>query len=70
MTSAQIFKMRDRDPSTISVKEAARGLAAAFDDLAGSEALTRALVCERNDQTQKAMFWVDVYRLVSTTARF
>lgn len=34
---------------------------AAMGDMAGAEALTRALVHDRLEEKRQAMFWVDVY---------
>ena len=35
-----------------------------YGDLAGSEALTRALVAERNGNREKAQFWAKIYEAV------
>lgn len=32
-----------------------------YGDLAGSEALTRALICERNGEREKALYWAKIY---------
>lgn len=58
----------DNDAPPVSVQEAGRSLLSAFEDLACSEALTRALVCQRTERIEKARFWVDVYLFVSTEA--
>lgn len=55
----------DIDAPAASVQEAGCSLLSAFEDMACSEALTRALVCERTERTEKARFWVDVYLFVS-----
>jgi hypothetical protein len=45
-----------------NLRENARdNLIKVFGDLAGSEALTRALVAERNENREQARMWVDVY---------
>lgn len=36
-----------------------------YGDMAGSEALTRALVAERTGNREKAQFWVRVYQALS-----
>jgi len=51
--------------SAVTVNDAASSLKSSFDDMAASEALTRALVCERTEQPAKALFWVDVYLKLS-----
>ncbi|WP_159593578.1 hypothetical protein [Chelativorans xinjiangense] len=49
---------------------ACEALTAAMGDLAGSEALTRALVHDRLEQKCRAMFWIDVYlRLLGKPGR-
>lgn len=58
----------DADVLPASAQEAGRILMSSFEDLAGSEALTRALVCDRTEQIEKARFWVDVYLFVSSKA--
>jgi hypothetical protein len=43
------------------VNDAAHNLKNVFKELAGAEALTRALVNERTENRDKAKFWVEVY---------
>ena len=43
------------------VRDATANLLDAYEHLAASEALTRALVCERTEKGPKADFWVQVY---------
>jgi hypothetical protein len=40
-----------------------------FGDMAGSEALTRALVAERTERRDQAMMWLDVYRSICSADR-
>ncbi|WP_454849969.1 hypothetical protein [Rhizobium binxianense] len=42
--------------------QAAKGLKSSWQDMAGSEALIRALVAERNGNTAMALFWTEVHR--------
>lgn len=42
--------------------QAAKGLKSSWQDMAGSEALIRALVAERNGDTSLALFWTQVHR--------
>ena len=49
--------------------DATANLLAAYEHLAASEALTRALVCERTEKSRKADFWVQVYLGVRASAR-
>ncbi|MBB3390069.1 MULTISPECIES: hypothetical protein [unclassified Rhizobium] len=42
--------------------QAAKGLKSSWQDMAGSEALIRALVAERNGDTLLALFWTEVHR--------
>lgn len=42
-------------------EEAARGLVQVYADLAGEEALFRALLAERDLKHEQARFWVGVY---------
>jgi hypothetical protein len=42
--------------------QAAKGLKSSWQDMAGSEALIRALVAERNGDTVLALFWTQVHR--------
>ena len=49
----------------VRLRESARKmLSDLFGDLAGSEALTRALVAERTEKREDADMWIDVYRLI------
>ena len=43
-------------------RQAAKGLKSSWQDMAGSEALIRALVAERNGDTPLALFWTEVHR--------
>lgn len=51
---------------TDDIQCAADVLFDAFEDLAPSEALTRALVAERTEAAYDANFWIDVYRICKT----
>lgn len=42
--------------------QAAKGLKSSWQDMAGSEALMRALVAERNGDSLLALFWTQVHR--------
>ncbi|MBX5091914.1 hypothetical protein [Rhizobium lentis] len=46
-------------------RQAAKGLKSSWQDMAGSEALIRALVAERNGDTSLALFWTEVHRALS-----
>ncbi|MBX5046245.1 hypothetical protein [Rhizobium lentis] len=46
-------------------RQAAKGLKSSWQDMAGSEALIRALVAERNGDTPLALFWTEVHRALS-----
>ncbi|MBB2701283.1 hypothetical protein EFD56_21610 [Rhizobium phaseoli] len=43
-------------------QQAANGLKSSWQDMAGSEALIRALVAERNGDSPLALFWTEVHR--------
>ncbi|MGO8056317.1 hypothetical protein, partial [Rhizobium leguminosarum] len=43
-------------------QHAAKGLKSSWQDMAGSEALIRALFAERNGDTPLALFWTEVHR--------
>ena len=45
-----------------AVRHAAEVLMASWQDLAGAEALIRALVADRGERKPEALFWIDVYR--------
>lgn len=56
------------EPRTADLTRAADALYV-YGDLAGSEALTRALVAERTGEHDQARFWIRVYQwLPSSTA--
>ena len=40
-----------------------------FGDMAGSEALTRALVAERTERRDQAIMWLDVYSSICSAER-
>jgi hypothetical protein len=48
-----------------AVSQAASGLKTSWHDMAGSEALIRALIAERSQRTSEALFWIRVYRALS-----
>ncbi|EJZ19577.1 hypothetical protein NE852_15335 [Rhizobium sp. Pop5] len=46
----------------VDCQQAAKGLKSSWQDMAGSEALIRALVAERNGDTPMALFWTAVHK--------
>lgn len=54
--------------SPVQIDDAAATLQSAYAQLAASEALTRALVCERTEKSIKADFWVKVYLSIRRSA--
>jgi|EndMetStandDraft_4_1072995.scaffolds.fasta_scaffold105462_2 hypothetical protein len=58
------FEMQSAD-ETARLRDGARDtLVNVFGDMAGSEALTRALVAERTERRDQALIWLDVYRSI------
>ena len=58
-------KMGQTDEAEEAVSQAASGLKTSWHDMAGSEALIRALIAERSQRTIEALFWVRVYHSLS-----
>lgn len=48
--------------NSVTAAQAKQTLLDVYADLAPSEALTRALVCERNGDRQFALMWSDIYK--------
>lgn len=42
-----------------------KAISNSYGDLAASELLTRALVAERNEDRQKAIFWMKIYQTLT-----
>ncbi|MDL2410194.1 hypothetical protein PY650_32205 [Rhizobium calliandrae] len=58
--------MGQSDEAEQAVGQAANGLKTSWHDMAGSEALIRALIAERSQRTNEALFWIRVYRALSS----
>jgi len=57
--------MSDRQPDMPTDPQTACAvLLACYDNGAGTEALLRAFISERNRESRRALFWVTVYRLI------
>lgn len=64
-----IAKPQDADQANYLRQTARDNLIKVFGELAGSEALTRALVAERTENREQASMWLDVYLAVCSSER-